>query len=67
MICEYISMYPPPHMHVSSSSYDRSFDTRCFWWSASILVCILLLICMYPPPHMTGALTPAASDDLRVY
>jgi hypothetical protein len=29
-------MFPPPHMHVSSSSY----------------ACSLFLICMYPPPHM---------------
>jgi hypothetical protein len=29
-------MYPPPHMHISSSSH----------------ACILLLTCMYPPPHM---------------
>ena len=29
-------MYPPPHIHVSSS----------------LSACILLLMCMYPPPHM---------------
>jgi len=42
-----ICMYPPPHMHVSSSSY----------------ACILLLICMYPPPHMHVSSSSYARDN----
>jgi hypothetical protein len=60
-------MYPPPHMHVSSSSYEprHYYLIHIYVWCACVrqhggtpLTCILLLICMYPPPHMTCMYPP---------
>jgi hypothetical protein len=55
--------YPPPHMHVSSSSYACILLLICMYppphmhVSSSSYACILLLICMYPPPHMNEVLS----------
>jgi len=58
-----ICMYPPPHMHVSSSYhwcvhtlYTYMYPPPHMHVSSSSYACILLLICMYPP-HTIGAYT----------